>query len=142
MGSRSGRKFIQRRRSNCSLLTNRATLLRNVNLFLFVYVAEKVYQTTNKGDCCQPERDPARRVTTGGVRIGHKFIEIEDRTDDGRYANQYRKNIFQAFHFEPPASLFSMKVKEKAAFLSELWLHVNAGDEGMQVRCLVSCGAK
>jgi hypothetical protein len=26
-----------------------------------------------------------------------------------------------------------MKVKEKAAFLSELWLHVNAGDEGMQV---------
>jgi hypothetical protein len=27
-----------------------------------------------------------------------------------------------------------MKVKEKAASFNELWLHVNAGDEGMQVR--------
>jgi len=86
----------------------RATLLRNVNFFLFVYVAEKVYQTTNKGYGCQPERDPARRVTTGGVREGHKFIEIKDRTDCGRYANQYRENIFQAFHFEPPASLIKL----------------------------------
>jgi hypothetical protein len=79
-------------------------LLRNVNLFLFVYVAEKVYQTTNKGDCGQPERDPTGRVTTGGVRISHKSIKVIDRTNGGGYANQYRKNIFQAFHFEPPAS--------------------------------------
>jgi hypothetical protein len=25
-----------------------------------------------------------------------------------------------------------MKVKEKAEYFSKLWLHVNAGDEGMQ----------
>jgi len=31
-----------------------------------------------------------------------------------------------------------MKVKEKAAFFSELWLHVNAGGEGMQVRYLLT----
>jgi hypothetical protein len=28
-----------------------------------------------------------------------------------------------------------MKVKEKAESFAQLWLHVNAGDEGMQVRC-------
>ena len=33
-----------------------------------------------------------------------------------------------------------MKVKEKAAFLSELWLHVNAGNEGMQVGHLMGFG--
>jgi hypothetical protein len=104
MVSGSGRKFIQRRRVNCSLQTSRATLLRNVNLFLFVYVAEKVYQATNKGDCCQPECDPTRRVTAGGVRVSHKSVKIIDRTNGGGYANQYRENIFQAFHFEPPAS--------------------------------------
>jgi hypothetical protein len=28
-------------------------LLRNVDLFLFVNVAQKVYQATDKRDCCQ-----------------------------------------------------------------------------------------
>jgi hypothetical protein len=81
---------------------NRATLLRNVNLFLFVDVAEEIYQATNKGNGSQPERDPSGSVTASGVRVGHKFIEIIDRTDSGHYANQYRENVFQAFHFEPP----------------------------------------
>jgi hypothetical protein len=74
-----------------------------VNLFLFVYVAQEVYQTTNKGYCGQPERDPARRVTAGGVWVGHKFVKIKDRADSGGNTHQYRENIFQAFHFEPPA---------------------------------------
>jgi hypothetical protein len=134
MVSGSGRKFIQRRRIDCSLQTSRATLLRNVNLFLFVYVAEKVYQTTNKGDCCQPERDPTRGVTAGGVRISHKSVKIIDRTNGGRYANQYRENIFQAFHFEPPPALSSMKVKEKAAFLANYSCMLTPRSEGMQVR--------
>jgi hypothetical protein len=90
-----------------------------VNLFLFVHVAEKVYQTTNKGDCSQPERDPTVSVTTGGLLKGHKSVEIIDRTDSGYYADQYRENIFQAFHFEPSGQPIEiMKVKEKAAFLA------------------------
>jgi hypothetical protein len=76
-----------------------APLLRNVNLFLFVYVAKEVYQTTNKGDCCQPERDPSRRVTAGGIWVAHKFVEIKDRANSGGNSHQYRENIFQAFHF-------------------------------------------
>jgi hypothetical protein len=104
MVSGSGRKFIRRRLLKWLAATNRATLLRNVNLFLFVNVAEKVYQTTNKGDCSQPECEPAVGMTTGGVRIGDKSIEIIDRTDGGCYANHYRENVLKAFHFEPPAS--------------------------------------
>jgi hypothetical protein len=119
MGSGSRRKFIRRRRTISTLRNKRATLLRNVNLFLLVYVAEKIYQTTNKGNCSQAERDPSVRVTAGGIRIGHKSIEIIDCTDGGRHAYQYRENIFQAFHFEPPGQPNEiMKVKEKAAFLA------------------------
>src|SRR5215218_4569254 len=95
----SGEPYVQP-----AVNTGLALLLRNVNLFLFVYVAEKVYQTTNKGDCSQAERDPSVGVTAGGIRIGHKSIEIIDRTDGGCHAYQYRENIFQAFHFEPPAN--------------------------------------
>src|SRR5215213_6112724 len=94
----SGEQFVRPAVSKTS-----APLLRNVNLFLFVYVAKEVYQTTNKGYCCQPERNPSRRVTAGGVRVGHKFVEIEDRANRGCNSHQYRENIFKAFHFEPPA---------------------------------------
>src|SRR5262249_31122566 len=80
-----------------------APLLRNVNLFLFVYVSEEVNQTTNKGHCSQPECDPSRRMAAGGVRIGHKPVKVVDCPDGGNNANHYRENIFQAFHFEPPA---------------------------------------
>jgi len=72
-----------------------------VNLFLFVYVAQEVYQTTNKGYCSQPERDPPGRVTAGGVWVGHKLVKIKDRADSSGNSHQYRENIFQAFHFEP-----------------------------------------
>ncbi len=34
-------------------------LLRNVYLFLFVNVAQKVNQTTDKRDCSEAERDPS-----------------------------------------------------------------------------------
>jgi hypothetical protein len=78
-----------------------APLLRNVNLFLFVYVAQEVYQTTNKGYCGQPERDPTLHVTAGGVWVGHKFVEIKDRANGGGNSHYNRENIFQAFHFEP-----------------------------------------
>src|SRR5215218_46647 len=88
----------QRRRA----ISMSAPLLRNVYLFLFVYVAQEIYQTTNKGDCCQPECDPSRCVTAGRVRVGHKLVEIKDRTNGGCYTHQYRENIFQAFHLEPP----------------------------------------
>jgi len=91
--------------------------LRDVNLFLFVYVSEEVDQTANKRYCCQPECDPSLRMTAGGVRIGHKLVKVKDRADGSRNANHYRENIFQAFHFEPPARKFNMKVKEKAALL-------------------------
>jgi hypothetical protein len=82
---------------------NKATpLLRNVNLFLFVYVAKEVYQTTNKGDCQQAERNPSVTVT-GRVRGVNILDEIHDRADGGYNSHQYRENVFQAFHFEPPA---------------------------------------
>src|SRR6185369_10254414 len=105
MGSGSRRKFIRRRRTNKHAANKRATLLRNVNLFLFVNVTEEVNEPTNKGNGCQPERDPSGSVTAGGVRVGHKSIEIVNRTNGGNYANQYRKNILQAFHFEPPPAI-------------------------------------
>jgi hypothetical protein len=75
-------------------------LLRNVDLFFFVDVAQKVYQTTDKRDCCQAECDPSRGVTSGGVRISHKLVKIKDRPDGRRDAYQYRENIFKAFHFD------------------------------------------
>jgi hypothetical protein len=36
--------------------------------------------------------------------------------------------------------MINMKVKEKAENCCYLWLHVNAGGEGMQVRCLLREG--
>jgi hypothetical protein len=100
MGSGSRRKFIERRR-RLPAANKRATLLRNVNLFLFVYVTQEVNQATNKGHGCEPECDPSGTMTSGRIRESHKLIEIIDRTDRSNYANQYRKNVFQAFHFEP-----------------------------------------
>jgi hypothetical protein len=96
-----------------------ASLLRNVNLFFFVYVAKEVYQTTNKGDCCQTERDPSGSVSSRG-RLSDKLVKIEDRADGGGNSHQYRENIFQAFHFEPPARKLVMKVKEKAAKIFQI----------------------
>src|SRR5215213_1898008 len=104
----SGEQFVRPAVSKTS-----APLLRNVNLFLFIYVAEEVYQTTNKGYCCQPERDPSRSVSGRG-RLGNKLVEIEDRADGGCNSHQNRENVFQAFHLEPPARKLNMKVKEKA----------------------------
>jgi len=103
MVSGNRRKFTQRDKVGGPLSAGSARLLRNVNLFLFVYVSEEVYQTTNKGNCCQPECDPSLGMTAGGVRIGHKSVKVEDRSEGGCNADQYRENIFQAFHFEPPA---------------------------------------
>src|SRR5215210_156949 len=88
-------QFIQQGQS-VSARHQSAPLLGNVYLFLFVYVAEKVNQTTNKGDCCQPECDPPRRMTAGRVRVSHKLVEIKDRTYGGCYTHQYRENILQA----------------------------------------------
>ena len=99
---------------------SRALLLSNVNLFLFVHVTEEVYQPTNKGYGCQPECDPSRRMAAGWVRIGYKSIKIIDCTDGGAYAHHYRKNVFQAFHFEPPARCKIMKVMEKAESIALL----------------------
>src|SRR5689334_17570099 len=76
-----------------------APLLRNVNLFLFVYVAKEVYQTTNKGNCCQPERDPSLRVTAGGILVSHKPVEIVDCAYIGVNSHQNRDNIIQACHY-------------------------------------------
>jgi len=119
MGSGSRRSLSGGVERISTLRNKRATLLRNVNLFLFVYVAEEVNQATNKRDYCESERDPSGTVTTGRVWKRHKPIEIIDRTDDGCYADQYRENIFQAFHFEPSGQPNEfMKVKEKAAFLA------------------------
>jgi hypothetical protein len=47
-------------------------------------------------------------------RLGHKLVEKVDRADGGCNSHQNRENIFQAFHFEPPARKLNMKVKEKA----------------------------
>ena len=52
-------RFIHGRWGCWPVMNKRAQLLRNVNLFLFVNVAEKVNQATNKGDCCQPECNPS-----------------------------------------------------------------------------------
>jgi hypothetical protein len=82
----------------------RATLLRNVNLFLFVYVAQEIYQPANKGYGCKPECNPSGTMTSGRIRESHKSVKVVDRTDDGSNANHYRENVFQAFHLEPPAS--------------------------------------
>jgi len=90
-----------------------------VYLFLFIYVAQEVYQTTNKGHCSQPERDPTRRVTAGGVWVGYKSVKIVDRANGGGNSHQYREYVFQAFHFEPPARKLNMKVKEKAAYFCQ-----------------------
>jgi len=103
MVSGSGRKFTQREQAGPLSKSPPAPLLRNVNLFLFVYVSEEVDQAANKRYCCQPECDPSLRMTAGGVRIGHKLVKVKDRADCGSNANHYRENIFQAFHFEPPA---------------------------------------
>ena len=54
-------------------------------------------------------------MAAGGVRIGHKLVKVEDRAEGGSDSHHYRENIFQAFHFEPPARKFIMKVREKAA---------------------------
>src|ERR1041385_612378 len=94
-------------------LRKRATLLRNVNLFLFVYVAQEVYQTTNKRHGREPECDPSGTMTTSGVWKSHESIEVIDRTDGGSYANQYRENVFQAFHLEPPASELIYRSEER-----------------------------
>src|SRR5687768_12046077 len=80
-----------------------ARLLSNVDLLFFVYVAKEINQTTNKRHCCQSERYPTRGVTTCGIRISHESVEVKDRTDGCGYADNYRQNVFQAFHFEPPA---------------------------------------
>jgi hypothetical protein len=57
-------------------------------------------------------------MATGWVRIGHKPVKVVDRSDGGNNAYHYRENVFQAFHFEPPArKILIMKVKEKAALL-------------------------
>jgi hypothetical protein len=82
----------------------RAQLLRNVNLFLFVYVAEEVYQATDEGNCGQPECDPPRGMTARRIWVGHKPVEVIDCTDGGYYAYQNRQNVFQAFHFDLRAS--------------------------------------
>jgi hypothetical protein len=121
MVSGSGRKFIAAGSSVFDPLSvNRsAPLLRNVNLFFFVYVAKEVYQTTNKGDCCQSKRDPSRSVSGRG-RLSNKLVEIEYRADGGGNSHQNRENIFQAFHFEPPARKLVMKVKEKAAKIFQI----------------------
>src|ERR1041384_2179141 len=102
MVSGNRRKFTQRGLSRARCPQVVSALLRNVNLFLFVNVAEKVYQATNKGYCRQPECDPSRGVTSRR-RLGHKLVKVVDRSDGGCDANHYRENIFQAFHFEPPA---------------------------------------
>src|ERR1041385_6759513 len=101
-------------------VTSQRSLLGNVYLFLFVYVAQEIYQTTNKRDCCQPKRDPSRCVTAGRVRVGHKFIEVVDRSDGRRYAYQYRENIFQAFHFEPPAKVIDYEGKGKSRLFTRI----------------------
>jgi hypothetical protein len=92
----------------------RARLLSDVYLLFFVYVAQEINQSTDKRDCCQSERDPTRSVPAGRVRISHKLIEVPDRADGSDYTHNHRQNVFQAFHFEPPAR-DNMKVKEKAA---------------------------
>ena len=40
-------------------MSNKRRLLRNVDLFLFVNVAQKVNQATDKRDCSEAERDPS-----------------------------------------------------------------------------------
>jgi hypothetical protein len=80
-----------------------ARLLRDVNLLFFVYVAEEINQTTYKRNRSQTERDPTGGVSTCGIGIGYESVEVVDRTDGCRYADNYRQNVLQAFHFEPPA---------------------------------------
>jgi hypothetical protein len=76
-----------------------SVLLRNVDLFLFVNVAEKVYQATNKRDYGQRQSDPSRRVTDAR-RSSHKPVKIEDRTYGREQPYHNRENVFQAFHFD------------------------------------------
>jgi len=83
-------------------------------LFLFVYVAQEINETTNKGHYSQAERDPSQRMTAARFRKGHKPVEVIDRADGGHNSHHYRENILQAFHFEPPPNDLIMKVKEKA----------------------------
>jgi hypothetical protein len=81
-------------------------------------MAQEIDQATNKGDCCQAKRDPTKTLTATSFGMGYELVKVKDRTDGCGYADNYRQNVFQAFHFEPPAEKLNMKVKEKAAFLS------------------------
>jgi hypothetical protein len=116
------RKFLQWKLNGSQLQVSAgARLLCDVDLLFFVHVAEEVNQATNKGHCCQPERDPPLSVTPGcSIRMRHKPVEVIDRTDGTQDTHDHRENIFQAFHFEPPARKMNMKVKEKAAYLRKM----------------------
>jgi hypothetical protein len=92
-----------------------ARLLSDVDLLFFVYVAKEINQTTDKRYCRQSKRNPSKALTATGFGMGHELVEVKDRTDGCGQADDYRQNVFQAFHFEPPAKGKSMKVKEKAA---------------------------
>src|ERR1041384_7739050 len=82
-----------------------SALLSYMYLFLFVYVAKEIYQTTNKGHYGQPQCDPSQCMTAASFREGHKPVEVIDRADGGDNSHHYRENILQAFHFEPPPNV-------------------------------------
>jgi hypothetical protein len=86
-----------------------------VNLLFLIYVAEEINQATYKRHRRQPERDPTKILTAPCFRMCDELVKVKDRTDGCGDADNYRQNVFQAFHFEPPAKEKSMKVKEKAA---------------------------
>jgi hypothetical protein len=86
------------------MLSANGRLLRYVYLLFFINVAEEINQATNKGNCCQAERDPSRRVTTRRIWVSHKPVKVVDRSDGCKDAHDYREYVLQAFHVEPPAS--------------------------------------
>jgi hypothetical protein len=116
------RKFLQWQLIGSQLeVSAGARLLRDVDLLFFVHVTEEINQATNKGYCRQPECDPPLSVTAGcSIRVGHKLVEVKDRADGTQDTHDHGENIFQAFHFEPPARKMNMKVKEKAAYLRKM----------------------
>jgi hypothetical protein len=79
-------------------------LLRYVDLLFLIYVTEEIDQATDERYSSKPKRHPAIIVTTLWVRKRNKLIEVKDRPGGGQKSDNHRKYVFQAFHFEPPAS--------------------------------------
>jgi hypothetical protein len=79
-------------------------LLGDVDLLFLVYVTEEIDQATDERYCGKTKRHPAIILATLRVRKRNKFIEVKDRTGGGQKSYYHREYVFQAFHFEPPAS--------------------------------------